>query len=151
MEDILIAAAVLGALYLFCKRTDAPLIPTQTPAPPPPMLPAIGGPIIIGDSYGIPPFTVNNAPGVTPTSLPSTVAAPTALPPPPPVLGGIAGGAGTGGLPLGGPISPGVSTGTGTSAVVGLSGAPVDIFGRGIVVGGQPPAGYDIWGRPLGN
>lgn len=48
------------------------------------------------------------------------VAAPTATPTPqasPNVVGGIAGGGGTGGIPLGGALVPGVSYGTGTTVI----------------------------------
>jgi hypothetical protein len=122
MGDLVVAAVVLGALYLIVKRTGTPQVLTQTPAPSPPLLPLIPNPIIIGDSYGVPPFSVNNAPGASPTSLPSTINPPPGQPPPPAVLGGIAGGlvglVGTGGLPLGGPLTPGVSTGTGNTAAM---------------------------------
>ncbi len=153
MEDILIAAGVIGLLYLVIKRTAPAQVATQTPAPPVPLAPGISsGQVVIGDSYGVPPWgSVVNAPGaVTPTTLPSTVNPPPGLPPPGGTLGGIAGGIGglfgTGGLPLGGPLTPGVTVGTGTSAPV------VDVFGRARIVNGvagNKVPGYDIFGRPV--
>lgn len=151
MKDILIAAGVLGVVWWIYKKSGStPLVATQTPAPPVPYAPSIGGQIIVGDSYGVPPWgtTITNGGASSPLPLPSTISSPPGFPPPAGVSGGIAGGGGTGGSPLGGPLTPGVSTGTGTTLSNGLGGvAPVDIFGRG-----RPGApGYDVWGRPLGN
>ncbi len=55
--------------------------------------------------------------GVTAAQL-AAFLPPPALPNPPPyVIGGIGGGVGTGGNPLGGPLRPGISAGTGTTSV----------------------------------
>jgi hypothetical protein len=146
MEDLILAAGVLAVIYFVVAKKQPQQLNTLTPAPAPPFAPSIGGQVVIGDSYGVAPFgTILATPGATsPTALPSTINSPPGLPPPGGVVGGIGGDVGTGGLPLGGPIIPGVSTGTGTA-----NGAGVDIFGRGYGPFGAGLPGYDVWGRKL--
>lgn len=140
MKDILIAAGVLGVVYLIYKRSGG-LIPTLTPAPPVPMVPGIpAGSVTLGGAYYIPPFgtTVTNAGASSPAVLPTTISYPTDLPPPGGVSGGIASGAAAGGNPLGSALTPGVSQGTGTSANawgIGFPSGPV-------LYSGGNPGGY---------
>lgn len=119
MGELLVAAAVLGVLYLVTKRTDPTTGPLPTVPPPVrvPNVPRIGGQVVLPGSYGVPPLTalINSSGTSSPGKPPSTINYPGILPPPPPVSGGLAGVAGTLGLPLGSQLMPGVSTGTGTS------------------------------------
>jgi len=138
VKDVLIVAGVVGLLYLVCRKTMPQQVPTLTPPAPVPFAPRIGGQVVIGDSYGVPPWgTVLATPGASsPTGLPSTVNPPPGFPPPGAIVGGIFGGVGTGGAPLGGPLTPGVSTGTGTTA-------RYDAFGRLMNYTGGNPGGYN--------
>jgi hypothetical protein len=64
-----------------------------------------------------PSAAIANAVATTAATLASTIASPPIPAPPPLQRGGIAGTVGTGGLPLGGPLRTGVSSGTGTTVV----------------------------------
>lgn len=99
-----------AALLLFWKGggTASVTVAANAPAPASTVLAtpiSISGGAKIPGGYLIPPAGGTLAPGVTgpvtPAGLPSNFAPPPAPAPPPAVVGGVAGNAGTGGIPLG--------------------------------------------------
>lgn len=132
MEEIIVAVGVV-ALVLYLGRSSSTsavntMLPTQqvpggqlplyTPAPP------VATGIAVGDAGAAVSGAYQTTLSPGGTGLPSFInraigrlseAQPPPPPPPPFTYGGIAGTVGTAGIPLGGPLIPGVMPGTGTS------------------------------------
>jgi len=125
MEDLLILGGVVALVLLLNKGGSASLtVAANTPAaggPLPTPFSASGGSLISG-GYTIAPAPTFAGPGLAPATgvgLPTYVVPAPAAAPPPAVVGGAAGNAGTGGIPLGalrlglGPILPTTVAGRG--------------------------------------
>lgn len=114
--EIIIAAAILAAAYLYGKQTPAPIV---GPGGVPP-----SSPDLVSGGYQTPPNSIGNF-GATFAGVGASTGAQTGTVPPPTVLpwasptwiGGIGGTVGSGGIPFGGVIRPGVSLGTATTVV----------------------------------
>lgn len=146
-ELLIAIVGVVVLVHLASAGSSSTQVPTQTPPPPVPTAARIGDfsiqgvlPAPVSSSFQTVPASTSLATGLRTvrqvrngvvrtymvdangsavTGL-RVVAAPTATPTPqasPNVVGGIAGGGGTGGIPLGGALVPGVSYGTGTTVI----------------------------------
>lgn len=113
--EVIIAAAILAAAYLF-EKNKGPKQPASAAVAYAPPAPVSGGYLIGSPLIGN--FGNTIAAGAASGALASAIAQPTVLPwASPAIWGGIAGTAGSGGIPLGGPVRPGVSLGTATTVV----------------------------------
>ena len=149
--EVVIGLGVLAALYFLSNKAPAPT-GTTTPALPSTVAsPIIQSAAMVSGGYQLTPDgSMLASPNgvqlaaVSQSGLPS-ISPPTTLPPPPPyVSGGIGGGVGTGGNPLGGVLRPGVSSGTGTTVVAAPAYTKI---GQGSIMAARLRAlGYTIIG-----